>query len=357
MTNEASDFSGTGPVRRGQELPEQRLLDWLETNLPELEGSLRIEQFKGGQSNPTYKLITATKSYVLRRKPAGILLRGAHAVDREYRVTRALFDVGFPVPRPVALCMDEAVVGSSFFIMEFVDGRIFWNSTLPGLSIHERPHYFDALNANLAHLHSLNPAQMGLADFGRPENYLQRQIARWSRQYVEDEQAGRNSDMDRLVEWLPAHAPPGDECRVVHGDYRADNVIFDARKVCVSAVLDWELSTLGHPIVDFTYHLMMYHLPPKVIGGVAGTDLRAMGIPDEEQYIRDYCRRTGRAGIESLDFYLAFNLFRFAAILHGIRGRLVRGTASSSHARTVAANVELVASIAWGKALHGSSVI
>jgi len=313
-----------------------------------------IEQFKGGQSNPTYKLTTPARAYVLRRKPLGRLLKGAHAIEREYRVTRALSDVGFPVARPLALCLDDTVIGSVFYIMQLVTGRIFWDSTFPGLQHAERGGYFDHLNATLARLHTLDPMALGIGDYGKPTDYLRRQIARWSGQYLSDEIAGRNADMDRLVEWLPQHIPAGDECRIVHGDFRADNLVFSNEGPEVLAVLDWELSTLGHPLADFTYHLMMYRLPPSIIGGFAGVDLASLGIPSERDYIQAYCRRTGRDDIGHMSFYMAFNMFRFAAILHGIRGRIARGTATSAHAQTMSANLEALATLAWAQTRSGS---
>jgi aminoglycoside phosphotransferase (APT) family kinase protein len=345
-----ADLSGTECVRPGQELPAEALVAWLETHVEGFQGPLTIEQFKGGQSNPTYKLVTPAGSYVLRRKPRGPLMKGAHAVEREYRITHELSKVGFPVATPLALCTDEKVVGSAFFVMRHVTGRIFWGASLPGLSSAERGGYFDALNATLARLHGFDPAVLGLEDYGRPDRYLERQIARWSSQYRGDEAAGRNPDMDRLAEWLPQHIPAGNECRVIHGDFRADNVVFDSVEPRVLAVLDWELSTLGDPLADFTYHLMAYRLPPSIYGGVAGADLASLGLPSEAAYVEAYCRRTGRSGIEHLEFYMAFNMFRFAAILHGIRGRIARGTATSAHAKAAAEQFELLAGLGWSHA-------
>jgi aminoglycoside phosphotransferase (APT) family kinase protein len=345
-----TDFSGTEAVRRGYELPVAELGTWLATHVEGFEGPLTIEQFKGGQSNPTYKLVTPSRSYVLRRKPQGPLVKGAHAVEREYRITRALSRVGFPVATPLALCEHEEVIGSAFFVMQLVVGRIFWGTSLPGLSSQERGRYFDALNVTLASLHALDPHALGLDDYGRPDRYLERQIARWSSQYRSDEVAGRNPDLDRLADWLPQHIPAGDESRVVHGDFRADNVVFDADEPRVLAVLDWELSTLGHPLADFTYHLMMYRLPSSVLGSFAGANLASLGVPSEAAYVETYCRRTGRPGIDNLDFYMAFNMFRFAAILHGIRGRIARGTATSAHAKSMAEQMDLIASLAWSQA-------
>jgi aminoglycoside phosphotransferase (APT) family kinase protein len=314
------------------------------------QGPLRVEQFRGGQSNPTYKLITPARSYVLRRKPPGALLKGAHAVDREAQVLAALGRVDYPVPRVYGLCMDETVVGTAFFVMDHVAGRIFWDATFPQVPRLERARYFDAMNATLARLHRIDYAAIGLEAYGRPGNYFARQIARWSKQYLEDVQAGRVAAMDRLIEWLPANIPAGDETTIVHGDFRCDNMIFHPTEPRVLAVLDWELSTLGHPLADFSYHALMYRIPPGTLGGLLGLDIGALGIPTEADYIAAYCRRTGRKGIAGYDFYAAYNLFRLAGILHGIRGRVARGTAASSHARERAAAVELFADLAWEQA-------
>jgi aminoglycoside phosphotransferase (APT) family kinase protein len=352
MTDQQSQFTGTESIRAGQEIDQRALAEWLSAHVSGYAGPLAIEQFKGGQSNPTYLLHTPTRDYVLRRKPPGALLKGAHAIEREYRVLRALADVGFPVARPFALCLEESVIGTWFFVMEMVRGRIFWDSTLPGLTPAERPAYFDAMNRTIANLHLLDPTAIGLEDYGRGGNYFARQIARWSRQYLEDEAAGRDLNLDRLIDWLPANIPPGEQTRVVHGDFRADNLIFHATEPRIVAVLDWELSTLGHPLADFTYHLMMYRLPPRIIGGFAGSDLAALSIPSEAEYVAAYCRRTDRDGIANLDFYIAFNMFRFAAILHGIKGRIARGTAASVHAQSMADNVEPLAALAWAQVQH-----
>ena len=349
-TVQQSRYAGTEPVRPGYQIDPIRLTAWLEIHIEEFSGPLSIEQFKGGQSNPTYRLRTPRRDYVLRRKPPGNLLRGAHAVEREYRVISALLRVGFPVARALAMCLDDAVIGTWFYVMEMVNGRVFWDSTLPGVIKKERPQYFDAMNATISALHQLHPGTIGLADYGKPGNYFARQISRWSRQYTEDVVAGRNSNMDRLVDWLPSHIPPGEQTSIVHGDFRADNLVFHAHEPRVIAVLDWELSTLGHPLADFTYHLMMYRLPPTILGGFSGTDQGVLGIPSEAEYMAAYCRRTGRTELTDLNFYLAFNMFRFAAILHGIRGRLMRGTASSVHAKAMADNVEPLAELAWAHA-------
>lgn len=346
MTERQQRFAGTGDVRAGHEIDAPRLEAWLTAHLPGFAGPMRVAQFKGGQSNPTYRIDTPAASYVLRRKPPGVLLKGAHAVEREYRVLRALGAAGFPVACAHLLCEDTAVAGTPFYVMDLIEGRIFWDSTFPGLAPAERPACFDAMNAAMAQLHALDPAAIGLADYGRPGSYFERQIARWSGQYRADEAAGRLADMDMLAEWLPAHIPPGDETAIVHGDFRADNMIWHPQEPRILAVLDWELSTLGHPLADFTYHLMMYHLPPHIIGGFRGADLAALGIPAEADYVAAYCRRTGRAGIGDLGFHLAFNMFRFAAILHGIKGRMARGNAASPDAALLVETLPELAALA-----------
>jgi aminoglycoside phosphotransferase (APT) family kinase protein len=333
-------------VRAAHRFDEFGLLRWMEQHVPGFDGPLTVEQFAGGQSNPTYRLRTLGRDYVLRRKPPGNLLKGAHAVDREYRVISALHATGFPVPRPFGLCLDEAVIGTVFYVMEMVEGRNFWNTAFPEVSHDERPAYFDAMNATIARLHAIDPVAIGLEDFGRPGNYFERQVGRWSRQYLEDADAGRVPAMDALIEWLPANIPAGDEVSIVHGDFRCDNMLFHPTEPRVIAVLDWELSTLGHPLADFAYHLMVYRMPPGFSTGLAGLDLPALNIPSEEDYIADYCRRTGRDGIERLDFHLAFSLFRLAAIIHGIKGRLIRGTASSPQAAEAVEQLERIAELA-----------
>jgi len=348
-------FSGTTPVRAEHRFDEARLTQWMEANVKGYAGPLTVRQFKGGQSNPTYHLLTPTASYVLRRKPPGLLLKGAHAVEREVQVLTALHSVEFPVPRVHGLCTDDAVVGTWFFVMDYVEGRIFWDPTLPEVSREQRPDYFDAMNATLARLHCIDYRAIGLADYGRPGNYFERQIARWSKQYLGDVEAGRDPHMDRLVEWLPAHLPPGDETGIVHGDFRIDNMIFHPSEPRVLAVLDWELSTLGHPLADFAYNVMMYRMPPLITAGLAGADLAALNIPGESEYVAAYCRRTGRGEIAHLDFYLAFNFFRFAGIAHGIKGRMARGTASSANAARIAEAVPILAQLAWRQAEAAAS--
>ncbi len=351
MSERQEQFSGTGDVRTGQEIDAARLGAWMTEHVAGFAGPLRIQQFKGGQSNPTYKLMTPQQNYVLRRKPPGVLLPSAHAVDREYKVITALHGQGFPAPRTFGLCTDDSIIGTWFYIMDCVDGRVIWDATFPDVPRAERRAYFDAMNQTIADLHRIDIARAGLSDFGKPGNYFARQIARWSRQYLEDKDAGQVASMDRLVEWLPANIPAGDETSVVHGDYRCDNMIFHATEPRVLAVLDWELSTIGHPLADFSYHLMMYRMPPSATTGLAGNDLDALNIPTEAEYVAAYCARTGRDGIPNLDFYVAYNMFRLAGIIHGIRGRVVRGTAASAHARKTAEGVELLADLAWEQAV------
>ncbi|HEV2746351.1 MAG TPA: phosphotransferase family protein [Allosphingosinicella sp.] len=343
--------SGTIEVRNAHSFDVSELEQWMGREIDGFAGPLRVEQFKGGQSNPTYKLITPARCYVLRRKPPGKLLPGAHAVDREYQVISALRAQGFPVAEPLGLCADETVIGTIFYVMAMVEGRIFWEAALPEVAAADRPAHFDAMNAAIAQLHSIDPAAAGLADFGKPGNYFERQIARWSRQYAGDVEAGRVAAMDRLVEWLPANIPAEDsEARIIHGDFRCDNMIFHPTEPRVLAVLDWELSTLGHPLADFSYHLMMYRMPAGITAGLAGLDLATLNIPSEADYVAAYCRRTGRSSIPSLDFYIAFNMFRLAGILHGIKGRLVRGTAASAHADKMVAGLGDLAELAWRQA-------
>ena len=338
---------GSGEVREAHRFDPAALEGWLRANVEGYRGPLAVEQFKGGQSNPTYKLVTPERSYVLRRKPPGKLLPGAHAIDREHRVISALGRLGFPVARTYGLCLDEAVIGTPFYVMEMVDGRIFWEPSLPDVPRAERPAYFEAMNATIAELHLIDPQAAGLGDFGKPGNYFARQIARWTQQYLSDVEAGRVAAMDRLAEWLPQNVPPDEpQPRIIHGDFRCDNMIFHETEPRVLAVLDWELSTLGHPLADFSYHLMMYRMPDAL----GGADLAALNIPSEDDYVAAYCRRTGRDGLPDLDFYMAFNLFRLAGIVHGIKGRLVRGTASSAHAGEMVKRLEPLADLAWAQA-------
>lgn len=341
-----SGITETTAIRSGFELDRAALTNWLRDHVAGFEGPLSIEQFSGGQSNPTFKLVTPDAHYVLRRKPAGPLLKGAHAVDREARVMQALEKAVLPVPHVHALCTDDAVIGSWFYVMDMVDGRIFWDGGFPDIPAHQRHDYQDAIGATLAALHRVDPVSVGLDDYGRHGGYLARQVSRWSRQYVEDEAAGRTTDMDFLIEWLPANLPDDGETRVVHGDYRIDNLIFHPTEPRIAAILDWELSTLGDPAVDFAYHLMMYRVPSALPWGLADRNIKALGLPCEADYVASYCRRTGRSTIPHLDVYLAFNLFRLAAIIHGIKGRMIRGTAASADAAAMVGHMDLLAAIA-----------
>ncbi len=348
--------AGTTPVREAHRFDEARLAEWMAANVAGFSGLLTVEQFRGGQSNPTYKLVTPGRTYVLRRKPPGQLLKGAHAVEREARALSALGTVGFPVAHVDALCTDESVIGTWFYVMEMVEGRIFWDATLPDVGRDERATYFDAMNATLAALHMLDHDAIGLSDFGRPGNYFERQIARWSKQYLEDAQAGRDPYMDRLIDWLPVNIPPGDETSIVHGDFRVDNMIFHPTEPRILAVLDWELSTLGHPLADFAYHSMMYRMPPRIVAGLAGADIEALNIPTEAEYVAAYCRRTGRDAMPGYDFYVAFNFFRIAAIFHGIKGRVLRGTASSPQAKERVRILPELTELAWRQAQRAGAV-
>ena len=322
------------------------LAAYLRDHLGDPARDLVVEQFQGGQSNPTYRVTTATRRYVLRRKPPGALLPSAHAVDREYRVLSALAGTDVPVAKTFALCEDAAVIGTAFFLMEYVEGRILWDPAMPGMSRGQRAAHYDELNRVLAALHRVDYGAIGLGDFGKPGQYIARQIARWSKQY----QAGTAPPipaMDRLIEWLPRHVPPGEETSIVHGDFRPDNVIFHPTEPRVLAVLDWELSTLGHPLSDFAYQAMAWRLTPVEFRGLKGCDLAGLGIPTEEDYVAAYCRRTGRSGIPHWEFYLIFNMFRIAAILHGVMSRALQGNAASADATETGGRARLVADVAW----------
>jgi aminoglycoside phosphotransferase (APT) family kinase protein len=342
-------------VREGYAFDVSTLDAWMATHVEGYRGPLSIEQFSGGQSNPTYKLVTPSRSYVLRRKPPGQLLKGAHAVEREAQVLEGLGRAGFPVAHVYGLCTDEGVIGTWFYVMEMVEGRIFWDATFPEVSREDRPAYFDAMNETIARLHGVDYQAVGLGDYGRPGNYFARQIGRWSKQYLEDAEAGRDPNMDRLVEWLPEHIPTGDETSIVHGDFRCDNMIFHPTEPRIVAVLDWELSTLGHPLADFAYHAMMYRMPASIVAGLGGADLAALNIPDEAAYVAAYCRRTGRTGMPDYDFCIAFNFFRLAAIFHGIKGRVIRGTASSAQARERVKILPVLTALAWEQAVRAGA--
>ena len=342
-------FSGTRQVRDVHRFEVPRLERYLVSRMAGFRGPLSVRQFKGGQSNPTYLLDASSGRYVLRRKPPGKLLKSAHAVDREYRVISALYDVGFPVPKPWLLCEDESVVGTVFYVMDYVEGRIFWNLHLPDADRQERAAIYDDVNRTIARLHTIDYDAIGLADFGKPGNYFARQISRWSGQYRASETRPVPA-MDRLIEWLPENIPDDDSSAVVHGDFRLDNLVIHPTEPRVIATLDWELSTIGHPLGDFTYHLMAWQMPEIGIGstGLRDKPLAALGIPEEAEYVDLYCRRTGRPdGVPNRDFYSAYNFFRIAAILQGIAGRVRDGTAASAHARSAARAVAPLAELGW----------
>ena len=340
--------TGTTQVQERHRFDAGALEAYLRGRLDGFAGPLAVKQFEGGQSNPTYLLEAGSGRYVMRTKPGPVarLLPSAHAIEREFRVMSALAGAGIPVARMLHLCEDESVVGRAFFIMEHVDGRVLWDQSLPGMTPAARGAIYDEMNRVIAALHAVDYAAIGLADYGRPGNYFARQIGRWVKQYQASE-TDAIEPMNRLIEWLPGNIPAGEETTIVHGDYRMDNLVFHPTEPRVLAVLDWELSTLGHPLADFSYHCMSWHIPPGKFRGIAGLDLAALGIPAESDYVAAYCRRTGRARIEHWNFYLAYNLFRIAAILQGVKKRALEGIASSAQALDQGSRVPLLAEIGW----------
>ncbi|SEL10604.1 Predicted kinase, aminoglycoside phosphotransferase (APT) family [Roseateles sp. YR242] len=351
------DDAFTGTRALAQPMDTASLADWLSQHVPGFAGPLTVEQFKGGQSNPTYKLVTPTAQYVMRSKPAPVakLLPSAHAIEREFTVMRALQSTDVPVPRMLALCEDESVMGRAFYVMAFIQGRVLWDQSLPGASNAERGAIYEEMNRVIAALHKVDVNAVGLSQYGKPGNYFERQISRWSKQY-QASVTGPNEAMDRLIEWLPHHIPASArderEVAIVHGDYRLDNLVFHPTEPRVLAVLDWELSTLGHPLADFSYHCMSWHIRQSgAARGLGGVDLAGLGIPDELSYVRRYCERTGRGDaalvMKDWNFYLAYNLFRIAAILQGIAKRVEDGTASSARAREAAAGALPLAELGW----------
>jgi aminoglycoside phosphotransferase (APT) family kinase protein len=343
-------FSGTKDVAPALAINLQTLTSYLQQHIPVFSGPLSIRQFRGGQSNPTYLLETPEQRYVLRRKPPGKLLPSAHAVDREFRIISALWKQGFPVPEPFVYCADDNVAGTAFYVMGFADGRTFWDPDMPNSNPKERAAVYDSMNATLAKLHNFDPAAIGLSDFGRGEGYVARQVERWSKQYRASETESI-PDMDRLIEWLPRNVPPQRAVRIVHGDYRLDNTVVAHDRSEIIAVLDWELSTLGDPLADFSYHLMQWHMPHSEsragTGSLVGLDLTALGLPPLSDYVDLYVARTGLDPRPSLPVYLAYNFFRIAAILQGIIGRVRDGTATSEHAPAKAAMIRPLAATAW----------
>ena len=349
-------FTGTRMVSSQHAFDMVALTHYLDIHLPGFEGPSSAELFKGGQSNPTYKLTTPSKAYVMRAKPGPVakLLPSAHAVEREFKVMKALQGTGVPVAQMYCLCEDESVIGRAFYVMAFVEGRVLWDQSLPGMTNTERGEIYNEMNRVISALHKVKFAERGLADFGKPGNYFERQIGRWSKQYAAS-LTTPIPEMDLLMQWLPKNIPQTgrDEAMVsiVHGDFRLDNLMFHPTEPRVLAVLDWELSTLGHPLADFSYHCMAWHIPPGAFRGIGGLDIAALGIPDEADYIQLYCERTGITTPEALQadwsFYLAYNLFRLAAILQGIAKRVEAGTASSAQAVASAAGAPLLARMAW----------
>ncbi len=338
-------FSGT----TASDIDTGALEAHLVSHMPGFAGPLSLARFKGGQSNPTYKLSTPHAAYVLRRKPFGRLLPSAHAIEREYRVTAALAEAGFPVARPLHLCTADGVIGSAFYVMEHAEGRIFWEPHAPGLSGGERAALFDSLNATIAALHRFEPAALGLSDYGKPQGYVARQIRRWSEQYRASETEAI-PEMDRLIAWLPGACPADSGASIVHGDFRLDNCIIHPIEPRVIAVLDWELSTIGDPLADFTYHLMQWFMPVSETGAGVGSLMgheKDPGLPAIGSYIADYCRRTGREDIPDLPVYMAYNFFRLAAILQGILGRVRDGTAANAEAAAMARQVRPLAETGW----------
>ena len=339
-------FIGTKPVEERHRIDAAALERFLGFKIA------LVEQFKGGQSNPTYRLSAADgRKYVLRRKPPGKLLPSAHAVDREFKVISALSKIGFPVARPHVLCADESVIGTAFYVMDYVEGRVLWDPALPGMTREQRAAIWDEQNRVMAQLHLVDYRKVGLEDFGKPGNYIGRQVERWSKQYRASE-TQRIEAMDNLIGWLPKNIPPEAGTTVVHGDFRLDNTIFHPTEARILAVLDWELSTLGDPLADFAYHCMSWHIPPDKFRGMGGLPIEELGIPSEASYVKRYCERTRRAAIDPVvwDFYLAYNLFRIAAICQGIAKRVLDGTAASQHAQEAASKTVPLAQLGWQQA-------
>ena len=350
----------SAPAPASASAPEAAAFDraaldrWMSFHVAGYAGPAAVVKFASGQSNPTYRIDAASGAYVMRRKPFGTLLPSAHAVDREYRLLAALHPTGFPVPGPLALCTDASVIGADFYIMELVEGRTLWDGALPGSSRDERGAIYGAIIDALARLHSIDPVSVGLGDFGRPGNYFERQVRRWTQQYRASE-TERIEEAESLIAWLPRTLPVQDRIAVVHGDYRIDNLIFDADHPRLRAVLDWELSTIGDPLADFSYLLMNWETMHDGGAGIAGLDLAALGIPTLEQAVERYCAATQRPGLSDLEWYFAYNLFRLMAIVQGIRKRVLDGTASNAHAAVMAQRVRPLAVQAWAFAVKAGA--
>lgn len=352
------DFSGVQTVPAAHALDIAGLTAYIRSHIGDFDGDLRVEQFKGGQSNPTYRLTAGDRRYVLRRKPPGTLLPSAHAIEREYRIIRVLSTTDVPVARPHLLCEDEAIIGSAFYIMDYVEGRIFWQPHLPDMTPTERSAIYDEMNRVISVLHNIDPHAIGLDDYGRPGNYIERQVARWTRQYRLSETENIEA-ANCLIEWLPRHLPATSSTRIVHGDFRIDNLIFDPHEPKVLAVLDWELSTLGDPLADMAYHCLGRHLAPGEARGLKGINLQALGIPGEQEYLRRYLERRGLDPENSISehdwkYYLVFNMFRLVGILQGIAARALQGNASNSRASEAGRRARPLAEQAWemARTLH-----
>ncbi|MCP4755636.1 MAG: phosphotransferase [Proteobacteria bacterium] len=345
MLDRQKEFSGTKPVADALKFDTDALQKYMEEHVEGFSGSLVVNQFKGGQSNPTYVLEADRKKYVLRRKPPGVLLKSAHAVDREYRVISALAQTDVPVAKTYCLCTDDSVIGTWFYIMEHVEGRIFWD--FESVPFEERPAIYDAMNDAIAKLHMVDHKKIGLENYGKQGSYFERQLSRWSKQYEASKDQNYPA-MENLIAWLKASIPENDETTIVHGDYRLDNIIFHSTEPKILAILDWELSTLGHPMSDFAYHCMYWRFPADdTFNGLGEKDCKAENIPTEEEYVAAYCRKIGRDSIENWEYYLAFNVFRVAAIVFGILGRLRDGTASSQQAEETAELAVPLSELGW----------
>ncbi|MFZ6644399.1 phosphotransferase family protein [Undibacterium sp. TJN25] len=350
------EFMGTMPISERQKFDIGALADYMRQHVEGFDAksadSLVIEQFKGGQSNPTFKLSAGDQRFVMRAKPGPVakLLPSAHAIEREFKVMNALNKAGFPAAKQYALCTDEDVIGRAFYIMEFVDGRVLWDQSLPDMTPVQRTEIYDEMNRVISQLHTIDYAAIGLADYGKPGNYFARQIDRWTKQYKASE-TEKIEAMDNLIAWLPNNIPPGDDTSIVHGDYRLDNMMFHKTEPRILAVLDWELSTLGHPLADFSYHCMSWHIENGQFRGIGGLDFKSLGIPTEQEYIAKYCERTGKTiRQEDFSFYLAYNMFRMAGILQGIMKRYVDGTASSAQAKKSGEAARPMAEMGWSYA-------
>ncbi len=350
----ASTMVGTIAVGEKDRLDLDRLTAWMDTNVDGFAGPLTYAKFAGGQSNPTYRLDTPGRAYVLRRKPFGPILPSAHAVDREYTVIAGLHPTGFPVPRPYGLCEDSGVIGAAFYVMEMVEGRTIWDGSMPGATRADRRAHYDAMVDTLAALHNTDHVAAGLGTFGKPGNYFERQVGRWTKQYRAAE-TERMDSVERLIEWLPRTLPEQTRTSIVHGDYRIDNMIFAPAKPRVIAVLDWELSTLGDPLADFSYLLMSWVTEPEGRSGVLGMTGDETGIPTIEQVVERYCAATGRDGVPDLNWYFAYNLFRLTGIVQGIKRRIIDGTASSAQAEKTVAKIHGLADAAWGFAVKAGA--